>query len=142
MILQARLSQKTAILLEHARKCQISDEALLACVAASDISELAAAKSEQYGYDTFITYATEHHEDLASAIRDGYRITFNTFRGLQVWLHEKFDITEGTDFDATEGRLTGIKLSRVDAEVLEARLAPNWVLKRNEDTIDLTVRGL
>ncbi|WP_442602725.1 hypothetical protein [Paenibacillus sp. KN14-4R] len=143
MAQQIRLSQNTAILLEHARKF-ISDEVLLTSVATGDVSELAAAETDHYSYEDFVTYAADHNEDLDLAIRNGYRMTFNTFRGLQVWLRAKFGIQEGTDFKASEGHLSGFKLSVEDAQLLEARLAPNWVMNRNEieGTLDLVVRGL
>lgn len=141
-----KLSQHTAILLERARRAGISDDVLLQCIASGDTAPLKIAEDEHYPYDEFVSYAAAHGESLEQAIQEGYRMTFNTFRGLQVWLKEKFGVEEGRDFTASEGRLLGLKLAAVDTEIVKHTLAANWIVQEvggsNEGTINLMVRGL
>lgn len=143
---QAKLSQHTAILLERARRAGISDDVLLECSASGNTAPLQAAEAEHYHYDEFISYAQSHGESLEQAIREGYRMTFNTFRGLQVWLKEKFGVEEGQDFTASEGRLLGLKLAAAETESLRNTLAANWIIQdaagAEDGRINLIVRGL
>jgi hypothetical protein len=142
----ARLSQKTAILLERARQAGVSEDTLLESVATGDTTLLKEAEAEHYRYDSFVSYAAEHGEQLERAIREGYRITFNTFNGLQLWLEQTFKIERGVDFTATEGKLSGLKLSSSNADRLQNTLAFNWVMKAEESDgeqlVTLTIRGM
>jgi len=144
---KTRLSQNTAIMLERARRAGITDEVLLNCVATGDVSALKVAEAEHYSYEDFVTYAAEHGEQLEQAIREDYQITFNTFNGLQLFLEFTFNVKRGVDFTPSEGRLSGLELSKSNVELLTSRLAKNWVLEivdSNEETqkVNLSIRGL
>ncbi|MDO3410395.1 hypothetical protein QWJ34_11535 [Saccharibacillus sp. CPCC 101409] len=122
----ARLSQHTAILLEHARSQGITDSVILAAAHSGDAGALASAEEEHYRYDDFLSYAAEHGESLERAVQYGYRITFNTRNGLKIWLEQTFGLRSGQDFEVGEGIVTGLSLDENGVKLLESRLAPNW----------------
>ncbi|MCP1307578.1 hypothetical protein [Paenibacillus tyrfis] len=125
----AKLSQNTAILLERARRFGITDETLLAGLAAGDTAVLQPAVGEWYSYDEFYAYADQHGEALEEAIRSGYRMKFNTPGGVQFWLQHRFGLEAGVDYEVPEhGRVNGLKLPDAKVELLRSTLAPNWVI--------------
>lgn len=124
-----KLSQHTAILLERARRFGITDETLLAGLAAGDTAVLRPAVGEWYSYDEFYSYADQQGETLEEAIRSGYRMKFNTLGGVQLWLQHRFGLEAGVDYEVPEhGRVNGLKLPAVEVELLRSTLAPNWVI--------------
>lgn len=147
MVQHVKISQNTAIMIERARRFGITDEVLLHVAATGDLSPLKVAEAEYYSYDDFLSYAAEHGEPLAEAIRHGYQITFNTNNGLKVWLFEKFDVEAGRDFTSSEGRVDELILSSDNIEALKQALAANWVVKDAggtgaERTISVVIRAL
>lgn len=121
-----KISQNTAIMLERARRFGITDIELLQVVQSGNLNPLKVAEAEHYSYDDFLSYAEEHGEPLEQAIREGYRMTFNTVNGLKIWLQEKFGLEVGRDFTGGEGRWEQLQLSAADAEFVKAALAANW----------------
>jgi len=126
---KARLSQNTAIMLERARRFGVKDADILTAQAAGDINVFKPAVAEHYEYDDFFTYATEHGEPLDVAIREGYRMTFNTNNGLKLWLKERFGVEAGRDFESIDGRIIGLTLPATDVESLQQIVAANWVVQ-------------
>ncbi|PAD73714.1 MULTISPECIES: hypothetical protein [Paenibacillus] len=141
-----KISQRTAILLEHARKSGLTSDELLEAVRSEDLAQLAAAEAEHFHYDEWIPYAKEHGEDLEKAITDGYQITFNTRNGLKMWLEESFGISSETDFTVGEGVIEGLHLQENQLTRLKTALAVNWLLDEEAAPggfkVKLTVRGL
>ncbi|NEW07364.1 hypothetical protein GK047_15275 [Paenibacillus sp. SYP-B3998] len=131
---KAKLSQHTAIMLERARRFGISDTVLLNSAVTGDINPFQPAVAQYYSYDDFFTYAKTHGESIEEAIRNGYRMKFNTPGGLQIWLKDRFGLEAGVDFEATTGRLDGLKLSAEDMEVIRETVAVNWVLLETNTT--------
>lgn len=125
---EIKLSQSTAIRLEQARGKGMSEEDILKAIQAQDVSAFDAVSEEDYRYDTFFSYADEHGENLEVALRDGYRITFNTRGGLGIWLEKAFQVQPEKDFTVGEGIISGLQLKPEQAEVLAKRLASNWVI--------------
>lgn len=125
---QVKLSQHTAILLEHARKEGITEEQLQQAAAARDSAVFQALENEDYEYGDLFTYAQEHGEKLEQALTDGYRMTFNTRNGLKIWLEEAFRLNSETDFTVGEGRIDGLHLTDAQLERLKQTLAVNWVI--------------
>jgi len=123
-----KLSQSTAILLEHARRTGMSDQAILAAVEAKDPAAFKHIEDEHFKYENFISYAEEHGERLVEAVKEGYRLTFNTRNGLKSWLEQAFDLQSGQDFEVGEGIIEKLHLTEQQAELVQERLAVNWVV--------------
>lgn len=133
MSAEFKLSQNTAIRLEQARSKGISDAALLEAIQAKDVAAFDAVSEEHYKYDDFFSYADEHGENLEGAVKDGYRITFNTRGGLGIYLQKSFGLQPEQDFTVGEGIVTGLKLKTAQADVLAKRLASNWVITESKE---------
>ncbi|MDT0121495.1 hypothetical protein Q9R46_02495 [Paenibacillus sp. RRE4] len=128
MSTEIKLSQSTAIRLEQARGKGMQEADILKAIQAKDVAAFDSVSEEHYRYDTFFSYADEHGEDLEGAVRNGYRITFNTRGGLGIWLEKAFNLQADKDFAVGEGIITGLQLTAEQAKVLEQRLAWNWVI--------------
>lgn len=133
MSAEIKLSQSTAIRLEQARGKGMPEEELLKAIQAKDVSAFDAVSEEEYRYNEFFSYADEHGENLEAAVKDGYRITFNTRGGLGIWLEKAFKVQPERDFTVGEGIVTGLELKPEQAEVLAKRLASNWVITDSKD---------
>lgn len=127
-----KLSQSTAILLEHARRAGMSDQAILAAVEAKNSAAFQQAQDERFKYENFISYAGEHGERLAEAVKEGYRLTFNTRNGLKSWLEQAFDLQSGQDFEVGEG-IDKLQLTEQQAELVQQRLAVNWTIAETKE---------
>lgn len=140
---QVKVSQRTAIILERLRRDGITQEQLIDALERQDVTSLEQITSSQTDFQEWFTYATEHGEPLVQAVKEGYRITFNTVQGLKMWLDYRFLLEEDDDYTEGEGRLDDIKLSPDQIEQLKNTLAVNWVvLEHGEGTISLALRGL
>lgn len=133
MSAEFKLSQNTAIRLEQARGKGMSDAEILKAIQAKDVAAFDAVSEEHYRYDDFFSYADEHGENLEAAVKDGYRITFNTRGGLGIYLEKTFGLQPEKDFTVGEGIVTGLQLKPEQAEVLAKRLASNWVITDSKD---------
>ena len=74
-------------------------------------------------------------------------MTFNTNNGMSIWLQERFDVQEGEHYTKEMGRISGLKLSAADVEVIRSSLALNWTLVEGSaadgaGTVTLVVRAL
>lgn len=130
---EIKLSQNTAIRLELARGKGMPDAEILKAIQSKDVSAFDAVSEEYYRYDEFFSYADEHGENLEGAVKDGYRITFNTRGGLGIYLEKAFGVQPEKDFTVGEGIVTGLVLKPEQAEVLAKRLASNWVITDSKD---------
>ncbi|OAB46201.1 hypothetical protein [Paenibacillus glacialis] len=142
---EIKISQHTAILLEHARK-SLNDEAQIReAVRLKDATLLKNAEEEHYQYEDFFTYAEEHTEKLEQAL-EGYRMTFNTRNGLKIWVEEKFNLQAHVDFRFGEDRMDEIQLTKYQVSQLKESLAVNWVvlekpLHEGIQEVSLVLRG-
>lgn len=133
---EVKLSQYTAILLENARRSGLTNEEIVEAVQTENTELLKAAERPHYTYESFFSYAKEHGEDIEKAIKEGYRITFNTNNGLKNWIAATFQLDPDKDFSLGEGRIEGLVLSEPQVEKLEQTLAFNWEIKENRQTAD------
>jgi hypothetical protein len=133
MSAEFKLSQNTAIRLELARSKGMSDAVLLEAIQVKDVAAFDAVSEEHYRYDDFFSYADEHGENLEGAVKDGYRITFNTRGGLGIYLQKSFGLQPEQDFTVGEGIVTGLKLKSEQADVLAKRLASNWAITESKE---------
>ncbi|MBU5350212.1 hypothetical protein [Paenibacillus lautus] len=141
-----KISQNTAILLEHARKSGLTTSELLEAVRSGEVERFQVANNGHFHYEELFSYANEHGEDLEKAVSDGYKITFNTRNGLKIWLEEAFHISSESDFSVGEGIIEGLKLQEEQVARLREALAVNWTLQEKQTAdgvqVRLTVRGL
>ena len=142
-----KISQHTAILLEHARRCGMSPGELLAAVQSKEVSAFEAAQNGHFEYDELFSYAGTHGEDLEKAVSQGYRMTFNTRNGLKIWIEEAFCLDASKDFIVGDGIIEDVSLTAPQLERLKSSLAVNWTIAEkvpSEDkfTVKLIVRGL
>ncbi|HEY2493997.1 MAG TPA: hypothetical protein VGI33_13960 [Paenibacillus sp.] len=124
---EIKISQHTAILLEHARKTLIDEALIREAVRLKDATLLKNAEEEHYEYEDFFTYAEEHGEELEQAL-EGYRMTFNTRNGLKIWVEEKFNLQSHIDFKFGDNRMDEIHLDEHQVAQLKQSLAVNWVV--------------
>lgn len=141
-----KISQNTAILLEHAKKSGITTSELLEAVRSGEVERFQVANNGHFHYEELFSYAKEHGEDLEKAVTEGYKMTFNTRNGLKIWLEEAFHISSESDFSVGEGIIEGLKLQEEQVARLKEALAVNWTLQEEPATdavqVRLTVRGL
>ncbi|UNK19809.1 hypothetical protein MNQ98_07205 [Paenibacillus sp. N3/727] len=144
---ETKISQHTAILLEHARKCGLQAEELLQAIRSGQVEAFHVAQNGHFDYTELFSYAEQHGEDLEKAATEGYRITFNTRNGLKIWLEEAFHLSSESDFSVGEGIIEGLPLQEAQLERLKQTMAVNWTIAevgKNEQgyNVKLTVRGL
>lgn len=144
---ETKISQHTAILLEHARRCGFQEGELLQAIRSGEVEAFKAAQNGHFDYAELFSYAQEHGEDLVKAVIEGYRITFNTRNGLKIWLEEAFHLDSELDFIVGEGIIESLSLQEEQLELLKSRLAVNWTIveavqKEQGYSIKLIVRGL
>ncbi|GAB6929323.1 hypothetical protein JCM10914A_33060 [Paenibacillus sp. JCM 10914] len=141
-----KISQNTAILLEHAQASGLTSAELLEAVRSGEIDRFQVAQNGHFRYEDLFTYAEEHGEDLEQAVSEGYQITFNTRNGLKIWLEEAFQIRSESDFVVGEGIIEGLILQRDQLARLKEALAVNWTLQEEPIAagiqVKLSVRGL
>ncbi|AWP29138.1 hypothetical protein [Paenibacillus sp. Cedars] len=141
-----KISQNTAILLEHARKSGLTSSELLEAVRSGENERFQIAQNGHFHYGELFAYAGEHGEDLEKAVIEGYKITFNTRNGLKIWLEETFHLSSESDFRVGEGIIEGLKLKKEQLARLKEAMAVNWTLQEEPATdgvqVRLTVRGL
>lgn len=141
-----KISQNTAILLEHARKSGLTSSELLEAVRSGENERFQIAQNGHFHYGELFAYSGEHGEDLEKAVIEGYKITFNTRNGLKIWLEETFHLSSESDFRVGEGIIEGLKLKKEQLARLKEAMAVNWTLQEEPATdgvqVRLTVRGL
>ncbi|MGF7046479.1 hypothetical protein J2T13_000955 [Paenibacillus sp. DS2015] len=142
---EIKISQHTAILLEHARKVLLDEVQIREAVRLKDPILLKNAEGEHYQYGDFFTYAEEHAEQIEQAL-EGYRMTFNTRNGLKIWVEEKFNLQAHVDFKFGDNRIDELHLDEHQLTQLRQSLAVNWVvlekpLREGIQEVSLVLRG-
>lgn len=79
-----RLSQWDALLLESLRGHGWSDDELLRRIRESDVPE--DTSKFKFNYQNLLDTAAAEVDTVEAAVRQGYRIKFNTLRGLSNWI--------------------------------------------------------
>lgn len=144
---ETKISQRTAILLEHARNCGLQGEELLNAIRSGKIESFQLAQNGHFDYAELFSYAEEHGEELEKAAAAGYRITFNTKNGLKIWLEETFQLSSESDFFVGEGIIENLHLQEEQVAKLKQTLAVNWTIAEITPNargynLKLTLRGL
>ncbi|WP_028550132.1 hypothetical protein [Paenibacillus sp. UNC451MF] len=134
-VTRVRLPQPVGIRLEIARAGGLSDEALISVIHRKDTAALQQLGPEQLTWDILTQYGEENREELKQAILDGYEFKFLTVRGLIHYISYRFGLKEQVDYQAVEGALEGLKLTRSNVALLQATIPAFWqisVIERNE----------
>lgn len=125
-----RISQHTAILLEHARNVLNDEARIKEAIRLNDVKLLQDAEEEHYQYDDFLTYTKAHNEQIEQAL-EGYQMTFNTRNGLKIWVEKKFNLQANDDFKFGENRIDELQLDQQQLAQLRQALAVNWIIIDN-----------
>lgn len=141
-MVKCRVSQKTAILIERLRALGCSDEQTVKWIHQDDNRQFKKFTDDDYSFETFLSYAKEHLEDIVGAIQNGYQITFNTMGGLRYWIENAFGLKEEVDFLAEEGKKLGLMLNAEQIDKLKTTLASNWVVVEYNGYVDLIVYAI
>lgn len=141
-MVKCRISQKTAILIERLRALGCKDEQAVKWIEQNDCKQFKKFTDDDYSFETFLSYAKEHQEDITSAIQNGYQITFNTMGGLRYWIENAFELKEEVDFVAEEGKKLGLRLSPQQIGKLKTSLASNWVVVEHDGYVDIVVYAI
>lgn len=136
------ISQKSAILLERLRSLGCSAEQLVNWIEQNNTKEFQKFNNDDYTFDTFLSYAKEHSEDIIGAIQKGYQISFNTMGGLRYWIEHTFGLKEDVDYIAEEGRKLGLCLTSQQIEKLRLSLAHNWVVVEYDGLVDIVAYSI
>ena len=125
---EVRISQYTAILIEHAKRAGMSEESLLHALRSREVSAFKEVEDEHFKYTNLFAYSEEHGEKLVEAVSEGYRINFNTRNGLKNWLEQALGLQNEVDFIVGEGIVEGLCVTEQNAQMIGQRLAANWVV--------------
>jgi len=126
------LPQPVGIRLEIARAGGLSGEALIEAIHRKDSDTLKALGPERLPWDILIEYGEQNKDELEQAILDGYEFKFLTVRGLIHYLLYRFGLKEQEDYEASEGALEGLRLSRSSIAVLQATIPAFWQISEIE----------
>ncbi|WP_202914620.1 hypothetical protein [Paenibacillus antri] len=81
---ETTLPQWHALLLESLKRYGWSNEELLRKIQEGDLPK--DESKFQFDYADLIAYAREHADTLEQAVRRGYRVKYNTLRGIHSWI--------------------------------------------------------
>lgn len=129
---RVRLPQPVGIRLEIARAGGLSGEALIDAIHRKETDTLKALGPERLPWDILIEYGEQNKDELEQAILDGYEFKFLTVRGLIHYLLYRFGLKEQEDYEASEGALEGLRLSRSSIAVLQATIPAFWQISEIE----------
>ncbi|MBW4084787.1 hypothetical protein [Paenibacillus sp. S150] len=120
---KVKLSQWDALLVESLRSLGWSDEELLRRAASG---ELPADESEyKFDYARLTTLAGERPEEFRQAVTGGYRIKYNTIRGIRSWISVALGKPAGLELK--EGKeAVEVTLTEAEKNRLEAVLSYGW----------------
>ncbi|AXF56585.1 hypothetical protein [Salicibibacter kimchii] len=127
-----KISQVSAILLEHARNKGVTELELQRAIREENISLLNEISDDYYNYDELFTYAKRHAENLENALLEGYTMKFNTMDGLQ-WLQQKYGLEEGSDYRKGKEQINDLVIGGDARQTIESALADNWAIETVEN---------
>ncbi len=125
---KVKLSQWEALLLEALRHLGWSDQQLLELGSAQ---QLPVDESEyEFDYAELAAFAIAQPDVYRAAVQDGYRIKYNTIRGIRSWLHIAFELEP--ELILEEGQEAVIAtLTKAQYDRLCKVLSPGWVIRDN-----------
>ena len=123
---KVNLSQWNALLLEALCSLGWDEQKLL------DIDAVEALPVDdsmyEWDYSELAAFARAEPDIYRSAVQHGYRIKYNTIRGIRSWLHIAFDIEAELILD--EGKEAVVAtLTEAQQQKLEQVLSPGWNIR-------------
>lgn len=120
---RVKLSQWDALMLESLRALGWTNEELLSRVRTGDLPE---DESEyHFDYRDLAAYAEANRETFESAVTQGYRIKYNTVRGIRCWISVVFG--KEPELELEEGReAVTASLTAEERERLSSALSYGW----------------
>lgn len=122
---ETKLSQWDALLLESVKSLGWPNDEIIRRVRSGDLP-----KDEsrfQFDYANLIAFAREHGDEFADAVANGYRIKYNTIRGIQSWI--AVALRREAELSLEPGReAVVVSLASEEARRVEAVLSYGWTL--------------
>ena len=126
MNIRSQISQMTAMLIEHARFQGVTELELQRAINEEDVDFLNQISGDNFQYDGLFDYAKQHGEALEAAILKGYQMKFNTLKGLQTVLKNKFYFEENIDYQVENYEIIVPKMTDKEIQRLMSLTATNW----------------
>lgn len=127
---RVRLSQWDAIVLESVRALGLDGEELLRRAAEKDLP--AADGSIITDFEPLLTLHAEHPEVLEQAVKQGYRIKYNTLGGIQTWIRIVFGLeSEVERGEGMEG--VAVELTSAERDRLHPVLSIGWTIEPQQE---------
>ncbi|QQK78980.1 hypothetical protein HUG20_03030 [Salicibibacter cibi] len=126
MNVRTKISQLTAMLIEHARFQGITELEIQRAIREEDVDFLNQISGDNFQYNGLFDYAKQYEEELENAILKGYQMKFNTLKGLQTVLQYKFNFAENVDYRVENDEITISRMTDEEIKVLISSIATNW----------------
>ncbi|WP_308637454.1 hypothetical protein [Paenibacillus silvisoli] len=127
---RVKLSQWEALLLESLRVLGWSDEELIAKTKRGELPKEDTSIYE-FNYAELTAFAAKEPDIFEAAVRSGYRIKYNTIRGIRSWIAVALQLEPELVLD--EGREAVIaSLTPVELERLSGVLSHGWTIANGE----------
>lgn len=128
---ETRLSQWDALMLESLKSYGWPDGELLRRVYAGNLPK--DESKFQFDYAGLVTLAKEQPDTFEQAVKNGYRIKYNTLRGIHSWIFVA--LKQEADLILEPGQEAVIAvLSDEEARLLASVLSFGWQLNLQDDT--------
>lgn len=131
---QAKISQQHALLVEALRGLGWSDGEI-AGIAAREGGLPKDDSVFQFDYEELRAFAAQEPETFASAVREGYKIKFNTLGGLRSWLSVSFGAEPHIDRRPGQEGVTAI-LTDAQLAKLQAALSFGWDVQKVGESLE------
>ncbi|WP_027094537.1 hypothetical protein [Cohnella thermotolerans] len=123
---QARLSQWDALMVEGLRRLGWTDDELIERVKRG--TDLPKDESVfQFNYGELAAFAAREPETFEAAVREGYRIKYNTVRGIRSWIAVAFGKEPKLELEEGREAVTA-ELTPAEKERLESVLSFGWAI--------------
>jgi len=124
-----------ALLLENIRSTGLTDDEIVRCLQARDYAAIEALTLADPAMSIAerAALAEELGIDWAEVIRSGYEFGFLHLNGLKRLLAFRYRLHAGTDYEADEERLDGLRLTAAQAEELSGLIHRQWLVQPQSD---------
>ncbi|WP_309121199.1 hypothetical protein [Paenibacillus sp.] len=136
---ETKLPQWHALLLESLKSYGWSNEELIRKVREGDLPK--DESKFQFDYADLVAYAREHADALEDAIRHGYRVKYNTLRGIHSWIAVALRRDAELVLEPG-GEAVVVPLSAEETRRVESMLSAGWKLSVPDPAPDANGRAL
>jgi len=131
---------------ETLRSKGLSDDRLIKALKEKDLDVLKATDySDAFDYQELIDAADKDMDTFEQAIRSDYRIKYLSIYGIKNLLKLKYGLEDGTDYEMTENRFDGLKLTEEQISEFQTLASTQWRLietKDDEGNSTISIRHL